>query len=182
MTNPNDLRDEMSFEKRMECLKNLKELGFQVGIGFMVGSPYQTAKTLAKDLKFIEEFSPAMCGIGPYITHKDTPFCNMPSGGIELTLYLLSIIRLIDPTLLLPATTALGTIKKDGRELGILAGANVIMPNLSPINVRKKYELYNNKIHTGDEAAESIKNLKNSMNKIGYEVVVSAGHRLTNKS
>jgi biotin synthase len=174
--------EKMSFENRMECIKNLKNLGYQVGIGFMVGSPYQTSKTLAKDLKFIEEFSPAMCGIGPYLTHRDTPFKNMPSGSAELTLYLLSIIRLIDPTILLPATTALGTIKENGRELGILAGANVIMPNLSPIEVRKKYELYNNKIHTGDEAAESVKNIKNSMSKIGYEVVISAGHRITNKS
>ena len=170
---PND----MSFENRMECLKNLKSLGFQVGCGFMVGSPYQTVKTLAKDLKFIEDFSPAMCGIGPYLTHKDTPFKDMPSGSMELTLYLLSIIRLIDPTLLLPATTALETIKKGGRELGILAGANVVMPNLSPISVRKKYMLYNNKICTGDEAAKSVKNLANSMKSIGYKVVTARGDR-----
>ncbi len=170
---PND----MSFENRMECLKNLKSLGFQVGVGFMVGSPWQTSKTLAKDLKFIETFAPAMCGIGPYLTHKDTPFSDMPSGSMELTLYLLSIIRLIDPTLLLPATTALGTIKEGGRELGILAGANVVMPNLSPLTVRKKYELYDNKICTGDEAAESKANLEKSMAAIGYKIVTARGDR-----
>ena len=170
---PND----MSFDTRMKCLENLKKLGYQVGCGFMVGSPYQTSKTLAKDLKFIEEFKPDMCGIGPYLTHSDTPFKDMPSGSLELTLYLLSIIRLIDPTLLLPATTALGTIKEGGRELGILAGANVIMPNLSPISVRKKYLLYDNKACTGDEAAESIKNLEKSMKSIGYEVTVNRGDK-----
>lgn len=168
---------EMSFENRMECLKILKELGFQVGCGFMVGSPYQTTKTLAKDLKFIEEFRPAMCGIGPYLTHSETPFKDMPSGSFELTLYLLSIIRLIDPSLLLPATTALGTIREGGREMGILAGANVVMPNLSPLSVRKKYMLYNNKICTGDEAAESVKSLANSMKAIGYEVAINRGDR-----
>ena len=168
---------DMSFEKRMECLENLKKLGFQVGCGFMVGSPYQTVKTLAKDLKFIEEFKPAMCGIGPFLTHRDTPFKNRPSGSFELTIHLLSIIRLIDPTLLLPATTALGTIRKDGREKGILAGANVIMPNLSPISVRKKYLLYDNKACTGDEAAESVNNLKQSMESIGYQVTVNRGDK-----
>ena len=167
----------MSYENRMECLKNLKELGFQVGCGFMVGSPYQTPKNLAKDLKFVEEFAPDMCGIGPYLTHKDTPFNNMPSGDFELTLYLLSIIRLISPEILLPATTALGTINPKGRELGILAGANVIMPNLSPITVRKKYMLYDNKVSVGDEAAESVNNLKRSMEAIGYTVVCHKGDR-----
>ena len=171
---------DMSFDTRMECLKNLKELGFQVGCGFMVGSPYQTVKTLAKDLKFIETFRPAMCGIGPYLTHKDTPFKDMPSGSLELTLYLLSIIRLIDPTLLLPATTALGTIHPKGREMGILAGANVVMPNLSPITVRKKYLLYDNKACIGDEAAESVNKLSESMKSIGYEVTVNRGDRKSN--
>lgn len=168
---------EMSFENRMECLKNLKELGYQVGCGFMVGSPYQTSLTLAKDLKFIEDFSPAMCGIGPYLTHKDTPFCDKPSGSLELTLYLLSIIRLIDPTLLLPATTALGTIHPKGREMGILAGANVVMPNLSPISVRKKYELYDNKICTGDEAAECKVCLTKRIESVGYKIVTARGDR-----
>jgi len=171
---------DMSFENRMECLKNLKELGYQVGCGFMVGSPFQSTLTLAKDLKFIEEFAPAMCGIGPYLTHKDTPFFDKPSGNLELTLYLLSIIRLIDPTLLLPATTALGTIHPKGREMGILAGANVVMPNLSPISVRKKYELYDNKICTGDEAAECKVCLTKRIESVGYKIVTARGDRLTN--
>lgn len=167
----------MSFENRIKCLENLKELRFQVGCGFMVGSPYQTPKTLAKDLKFIEDFRPDMCGIGPYLTHTDTPFKVMPSGSLELTLYLLSLIRLINPTLLLPATTALGTINPKGREMGILAGANVVMPNLSPITVRKKYLLYDNKACIGDEAAESVKNLAESMKTIGYTVVTARGDK-----
>lgn len=166
---------EMSWQNRMECLKNLKDLGYQVGCGFMVGAPYGSAKTLAKDLKFIEEFSPDMCGIGPYLTHKDTPFRDMPNGSFELTLYLLSIVRLIKPTLLLPSTTALGTIKKGGREMGIMAGGNVVMPNLSPLHQRKKYLLYNNKIATDEEAAEGLHRLKDQMESIGYEIVIDRG-------
>lgn len=166
---------DLSFETRMECLKNLKEIGFQTGCGFMVGSPFQTNLNIAKDLKFIEEFKPQMCGIGPFIPHKDTPFKDYPPGTAEMTCYLLSIIRLIHPKILLPATTALGTILSGGREKGILSGANVVMPNLSPISVRKKYMLYNNKISTGDEAAEAVNNLAESMKKIGYEVVTDRG-------
>ncbi len=166
----------MSFDNRMKCLKNLKEIGYQVGCGFMVGSPFQTSLTLAKDLKFIEEFKPQMCGIGPFITHRDTPFANYKSGTLETTLYLLSIIRLIDPHILLPATTALGTIHPKGRELGILAGANVVMPNLSPLSVRKKYELYDNKICTGDESAQSINELKTRMEAINYKIVTDIGN------
>ena len=166
---------EMSFDNRMNCLKDLKEIGFQVGCGFMVGSPYQTPKTLAKDLKFLEEFRPDMCGIGPFISHKDTPFCNEPSGTLDETLYLLSLIRLMLPYVLLPATTALGTIDPKGREKGILAGANVIMPNLSPATVREKYKLYDNKICTGDEAAEAKQNLADRMASIGYEIVTARG-------
>ena len=168
---------EMSFENRMECLKNLKSLGYQVGVGFMVGSPYQTTLTLAKDLKFIETFAPAMCGIGPYLTHKDTPFKDMPSGSLELPLYLLSLIRLIDPAILLPSTTALGTIHPKGREMGILAGANVVMPNLSPVSVRKKYELYDNKICTGDEAAECKLCLTKRIDSVGYRIVTHRGDK-----
>lgn len=167
--------EKMSFENRMECLKNLKNLGYQVGCGFMVGSPYQTAETLAKDLKFIEEFSPDMCGIGPFIPHKDTPFADKNAGTAEMTCFLLSIIRLIKPNILLPATTALGTVTGDGRERGILAGANVVMPNLSPVSVRKKYELYDNKICTGEESAECKDCLKKRMEKIGYEIVTARG-------
>lgn len=168
---------EMSHQNRMECLKNLKSLGYQVGIGFMVGSPYQTPLTLAKDLKFIETFAPAMCGIGPYLTHKDTPFKDMPSGSLELTLYLLSLIRLIDPAILLPATTALGTVHPKGREMGILAGANVVMPNLSPVRVRKKYELYDNKICTGEEAAECKFCLTKRIQSVGYQIVTHRGDK-----
>ena len=166
---------EMSYENRMKCLRELKELGYQVGCGFMVGSPYQTNKTLAQDLKFIESFKPEMCGIGPFIPHKDTPFRDYPAGTLELTCYLLSIIRLIYPPVLLPATTALGTINPMGRELGILSGANVVMPNLSPVNVRKKYELYDNKICTGEESAQCKDCLNNRMEKIGYRIVTTRG-------
>jgi biotin synthase len=165
----------MSFENRMQCLYNLKEIGFQTGCGFMVGSPYQTYETLAKDLKFIETFSPDMCGIGPFIPHKNTPFRDMPAGTLELTCFLLSIIRMIHPNVLLPSTTALGTIHPKGRELGILAGANVVMPNLSPVNVRNKYLLYDNKICTGEESAQCIKCLKNRIESVGYEIVTDRG-------
>lgn len=165
----------MSFEHRMACLDSLKTIGYQVGCGFMVGSPFQTPETLAKDLKFIELFHPAMCGIGPFIPHHATPFSAYPQGSLKLTLYLLSLIRLIQPDILLPATTALGTIDPAGREKGILAGANVVMPNLSPVAQRKKYELYDNKICTGEESAQCRSCLSKRMHSIGYEVVVSRG-------
>ena len=166
---------ELKFENRIECLKNLKEIGFQVGCGFMVGSPYQTNKNLAKDLKFIEEFSPEMCGIGPFLTHKDTPFADKKSGSFEMTLYCLAIVRLIKPNILLPSTTALGTIRPNGREMGILAGANVVMPNLSPLAVRKKYMLYDNKISTDEESAQSKEKLEKRMESIGYKIVTHRG-------
>ncbi len=165
----------MSFDNRMRCLQNLKKIGYQTGCGFMVESPYQTAQTLAKDLKFIEEFQPEMCGIGPFVPHKDTEFAHQPAGTLEKTLYLLSLIRLIHPHILLPATTALGTIHPKGRELGILAGANVVMPNLSPADARSKYTLYDNKINTGAESAEKVKLLSQQMASIGYEVVIDRG-------
>ncbi|MBQ4222096.1 MAG: [Bacteroidales bacterium] len=165
----------MSWEHRMECLRQLKEIGYQVGCGFMVGSPGQSARELAEDLKFIEEFHPAMCGIGPFIPHKDTPFGDQPGGSVELTCYLLSILRLIQPNLLLPATTALGTLDPLGREKGILAGANVVMPNLSPVSVRKKYMLYDNKICTGEESAQCRGCLSARMANIGYELVTDRG-------
>ncbi|MGN0354676.1 MAG: [FeFe] hydrogenase H-cluster radical SAM maturase HydE [Muricoprocola sp.] len=166
---------EMSFSNRMQCLKDLKEIGFQTGCGFMVGSPYQTVQTLAKDLKFIEEFHPDMCGIGPFIPHHETPFAKEEAGTAELTCFLLSIIRLIYPPVLLPSTTALGTIAPDGRERGILSGANVVMPNLSPLSVRKKYELYENKISTGDESAQCRDALARRMEAIGYQLVTARG-------
>lgn len=167
--------DNLSFANRMECLQNLKEIGYQVGCGFMVGSPFQTVDDIARDLKFIEDFSPDMCGIGPFIPHKDTPFADYPAGSAELTCFLLSVIRLIKPNILLPATTALGSINADGRENGIKSGANVIMPNLSPNTVRKKYMLYNNKLSDGDESAQNLKNLKQKMLNIGYEIVTDRG-------
>ena len=170
---------DMSFTRRMECLRNLRETGYQTGCGFLVGSPYQTAETLAMDLKFIETFRPDMCGIGPFIPHNDTPFRDMPAGDTELTCYLLSILRLIHPPVLLPATTALGTLDPDGREKGILAGANVVMPNLSPPSVRKKYELYNNKLCTGDESAQAKEHLAQRMKSIGYEIVTERGDAKT---
>ncbi len=166
---------ELSWEHRMECLRELKEIGYQVGCGFMVGSPGQTEKELAKELKFVETFRPAMCGIGPFIPHKDTPFRNQPAGSVDLTCYLLSILRLIQPNLLLPATTALGTLDPLGREKGILAGANVVMPNLSPVEVRKKYMLYDNKICTGEESAQCRGCLAARVASIGYELVTDRG-------
>ena len=166
---------EMSYDNRMRCLRDLRELGYQVGCGFMVGSPFQTARNLAEDLKFIEVFKPEMCGIGPFIPHKDTPLRDFPAGTVELTCYLLSVIRLIHPAVLLPSTTALGTIDPLGREKGIMSGANVVMPNLSPVSVRKKYELYDNKICTGEESAQCRECLSKRMRKIGYEIVTCRG-------
>ena len=170
--------EKMSFDNRMKCLENLKEIGYQTGCGFMVGSPYQTTECLIKDLRFIKEFQPAMVGIGPYLSHNQTPFANEKNGEVRLTLVLLSIIRLLLPEVLLPATTALGTAAGDGRERGILAGANVVMPNLSPVKVRKKYSLYDNKICTGEEAAECKFCLTNRVKSIGYEIVSSRGDNI----
>ncbi|MBE6891626.1 MAG: [FeFe] hydrogenase H-cluster radical SAM maturase HydE [Ruminococcaceae bacterium] len=167
--------ENLSYENRIRCLHDLKGLGFQTGCGFMVGSPYQTTENLANDMVFLQEFRPHMVGIGPFISHKDTPFANERSGTLELTLFMLGLVRLTLPHALLPSTTALGTIAPDGREKGVLAGGNVVMPNLSPLNVRKKYMLYDNKISTGDEAAESLNNLKLRMKSIGYEVVTDRG-------
>lgn len=166
---------EMSLENRKRCLWDLKEIGFQVGAGMMVGSPGQTMECLLEDLEFLEELQPDMVGIGPFIPHHETPFAGESAGSVEQTLRLLAIVRLILPKVLLPATTALGTLKQNGREQGILAGANVVMPNLSPENVRDKYLLYDNKLCTGTEAAEGLEKLKRSVVNIGYEVVVGRG-------
>jgi len=165
----------LTVERRKQCLQDLKNIGYQVGTGFMVGSPYQTIENIVEDLMFVQEIAPQMIGIGPYIPHHDTPFANQKSGSLELTLFLIGILRLMNPNALIPATTSLGTIDPNGREMGILAGANVVMPNLSPIGVRKKYELYDNKICTGEEAAECKVCLQNRMKKIGYEIVVDRG-------
>lgn len=167
--------ESLSLENRKECLRNLKKIGYQVGTGFMVGSPYQTPECLAEDLAFIKELSPQMVGIGPFIPHKETPFKDFPAGSMDLTLFLIGMLRLMLPNALIPATTALGTIDPKGREKGILSGSNVLMPNLSPIGVRKKYELYDNKICTGEEAAECNVCLRNRVSSIGYNVVEKRG-------
>lgn len=167
--------EELSLANRKECLFYLKEIGFQVGTGFMVGSPYQTNHTIAQDLSFIQKLHPQMVGIGPFIPHKDTKFAKFPAGTKEDTLFFIGLLRLMLPNALIPATTALGTIEAKGREEGLLAGANVLMPNLSPITVRKKYDLYDNKICTGEEAAECSVCLRNRVQSIGYEIVESRG-------
>lgn len=166
---------EMSLKNRKNCLYNLKKIGYQTGAGFMVGSPYQTTQALVEDLMFLQDLKPQMCGIGPFIHHNDTPFARESDGSVRQCLLLLSIIRLMHPNILLPATTALGTADKFGREKGILHGANVVMPNLSPIAHRKDYSLYDSKICTGDEAAECIKCLSGRMKNIGYTLTVDRG-------
>ena len=167
--------DNMLLKNRIKCLYDLKKIGYQVGTGFMVGSPYQSLKNIVSDLLFIKKFRPEMIGIGPFISHKDTRFYDFESGNLNLSLILIAILRLMLPDRLIPATTALGTIDKTGREKGILFGANVLMPNLSPVCVRKKYELYDNKICTGEEAAECIKCLKSRLKKIDREIIISRG-------
>lgn len=165
----------LSLENRKHCLFLLKKLGFQTGAGFMVGSPGQTPETLAEDFLFLKKLDPEMVGIGPFISHGDTPFREQPDGTMEDTLFYLALLRLMLPRVLLPATTALGTIHPSGREKGILSGANVVMPNLSPLSVRKKYMLYDGKISTGDEAAEGVKNLKKRIEAIGCQIVTDRG-------
>ena len=165
----------MDLGDRINCLAYLKKIGYQTGCGFMVGSPYQTLENIVQDLRFIKNFKPHMIGIGPFIPHKDTPFADFEQGSLELTLVLISILRLMNRNALIPSTTALGTIHPMGREMGILAGANVVMPNLSPVSVRKKYMLYDNKICTGEEAAECKYCLSNRMKSIGYEIVTDRG-------
>ena len=159
----------------MRCLRDLRSLGYQVGCGFMVGSPFQTSADLARDLKFVEGFKPEMCGLGPFIPHRETPFAAHPAGTAALTCRLLSIVRLIHPPVLLPATTALGTIDPRGREKGLLAGANVVMPNLSPVAVRKDYDLYDNKICTGEESAQCRGCLARRIESVGLRLVVDRG-------
>lgn len=167
--------DELSLQNRKECLFYLREIGYQVGAGMMVGAPGQTLENIVEDLRFLQELRPHMIGIGPFIPHKDTPFHSEKPGTLNDTLHLLAILRLLFPKVLLPATTALGTIHPQGRELGILAGANVIMPNLSPTSVRGKYLLYDGKICTGDEAAECHSCMERRMERIGYHILVERG-------
>ena len=172
----------MHLEERKECLFNLKEIGYQVGSGFMVGSPFQTTDNLVADLRFLKELEPAMIGIGPFIVHRDTPFKEYSSGTMEKTLVMVALARIMFPYALIPSTTALGTINPMGREKGIMSGANVVMPNLSPVSVRSKYELYNNKLCTGSEAAEALEDLRKRMEAIGYSIVVSRGDVKERKS
>lgn len=167
--------ESMSLAVRKQCLFDLKDIGYQVGAGFMVGSPYQTTETILDDLRFLQSLQPDMIGIGPFLTHKDTPFASFPNGSLPLTLRLLSILRLMFPHANIPATTALGTIHPQGREMGLRAGANVIMPNLSPTSVRKCYSLYDNKICTGEEAAKCRACLERRVQSAGYRVVISVG-------
>ena len=164
-----------TLENRIRCLYDLREIGYQVGCGCMVGSPYQTAECLAEDLLFMGEFKPHMIGIGPFIPHSQTPFKEFPAGSVETTLLMLSLCRIMLPEVLLPATTALGTVRGDGRQEGVLAGCNVIMPNLSPLSVRKKYMLYDNKVGTGDSAADGMARLAAQMEAIGYQAVSGRG-------
>lgn len=166
----------LSLENRKRCLYDLKSIGYQVGSGFMVGSPYQTTENLIKDLRFLSELQPDMIGIGPYITHADTPFASFSNGNLYLTLRLVAILRLMFPYALIPSTTALGTIHPQGRELGLKAGANVVMPNLSPVDVRKLYALYENKICTGEEAAQCRGCLEKRVISAGYRIVTDIGN------
>lgn len=167
-----------SLENRINCLYNLKKIGYQVGAGFMVEIPNQTNENLVEDLVFLKKLKPAMVGIGPFIPHKDTPLKDEKAGTLEKTIILLGIIRLLLPDVLLPATTALGTINKNGREMGLKAGANVVMPNLSPTSVREKYSLYNGKICTGDEAAECRKCIEGRINRAGFQVEINRGDNI----
>lgn len=164
-----------TYAERMRCLRDLKDIGYQTGCGFLVGSPYQTTDCIIEDLLFLERFRPQMVGIGPFLPAKNTPFENEKAGSSELTLFLLSAIRLLLPEVLLPATTALGTARSDGRLQGLLHGANVIMPNLSPARVREKYALYDNKVHSGNEAAEHLELLRVELAKENFTVAISRG-------
>ena len=168
----------MSLKARKQCLYDLKALGYQVGAGFMVGAPYQTKKCLAEDLVFLKELDPQMVGIGPFIPHHDTRFADEEAGSVALTLFLLSVIRILLPKVLLPATTALGTLDPKGREKGLSVGANVVMPNLSPVKNRRQYDLYDNKICTGEEAAQCKECLARRVESAGYRIVSERGDAL----
>lgn len=161
---------DMSLQNRIQCLHDLKEIGYQTGTGIMVGSPYQTLENLTDDLKFIEEFKPHMIGIGPFIPHTQTPFAGASAGSVAMTLKLISIFRLMSPSALIPSTTALASLSADGRCQGILAGANVVMPNLSPPTFRDQYSLYNNKAAFGSESAEGLRLLQEELNTINYNI------------
>jgi biotin synthase len=165
----------MSLAERKQCLYDLRDIGYQVGAGFMVGTPFQRPEDLLADLRFLEELRPQMAGIGPFIPQADTPFGAFPGGGLEQSLRMVALTRLLLPGALIPATTALGTISPQGRERGLMAGANVVMPNLSPKAVRKLYALYDNKICTGDEAAECRLCMEGRIRGFGFEPDMSRG-------
>lgn len=165
----------LTLERRKNCLFDLKSIGFQVGSGFMVGSPGQTLACLVEDLRFLQKLEPAMIGIGSFIPHHDTPFGSERMGSLRRTLNLIAILRLMFPKALIPSTTALGTIDPNGRELGLKAGANVVMPNLSPVECRKKYAIYDGKICMGDEAAQCVESLRCRIKEAGFDLVVSRG-------
>jgi biotin synthase len=165
----------MSLKNRKNCLRSLKDIGYQVGAGFMVGSPSQTIGHIIEDLRFLQKLRPAMIGIGPYIKHQDTPFRNFKDGELKLCLRIIAVLRLMFPYALIPATTALGTIAPDGRERGLLAGANVVMPNLTPTNVRQLYKLYDNKICLSEEAEECSRCIGGRVGQAGYRIVVQRG-------
>lgn len=162
---------EMSWENRMSCLHTLRKQGYQIGCGFMVGTPGQTVELLAKELQFLEKFQPELCSIGPFIPHRDTPFGRERAGSAELTCLLLSCIRLIHPSVLLLAANALGALRSDGREAGVLAGANLMLPVLSPERAQNQYLLYNGKRSDGTEIARICAELDKRMHAIGYRVV-----------
>lgn len=165
----------MSLGNRKQCLRNLKKIGFQVGAGFMVGSPYQTLDNLVADLRFLQELQPDMIGIGPFIPAKGTPFENEPQGSLQMTLNLISILRIMFPYALIPATTALGSIDPDGMILGLKAGANVLMPNLTPPDVRKLYSIYDNKSSIKEEATVTDGSLSELVRSAGYRIVIDRG-------
>ena len=166
----------LSAENRKRCLFDLKEIGYQVGSGFMVGSPFQTTENIVADFRFLQRLDPDMIGVGPFIPAPDTPFADKSAGSLKLTLRIIAVLRLLFPHALLPATTALGTIAPDGRELGLRAGANVVMPNLSPADVREKYALYEGKICTGEESAQCRACLEARVRAAGYEIVTDVGN------
>jgi biotin synthase len=173
---------QMSFTHRMKCIDDLKTLGYQVGCGFMTGSPFQTTDQIAKDLFYLKRIDPHMVGIGPFIPHRDTPFGTFPAGSKEMTINLLAIVRLLLPSVLLPSTTALGTLDIESRLTGIQAGANIIMPNITPINVREKYQLYNNKLCSGSEAGENVRLLEKELKEIDHEISTTRGdYKIKNK-
>lgn len=167
--------EKMSFENRQRCLEDLKSLGYQVGSGFMVGSPFQTIEHIVADLRYLQQLEPDMIGIGPFIPHHQTPFADKEQGNLHLTLRLIAILRLMFPNALLPSTTALGSIHPQGRKMGLRCGANVVMPNLSPLDVRNLYKIYDNKAYVNAEAAEGITILKKEAEEIGYKVVIDRG-------